>query len=78
MKPIYQNSISPNLTLDAAINSIPKQIQHLDSLLQQVNQFDDDNSEEMNAVRIYTMEWGSRSLCKLLNEALKSDRQDQI
>ncbi|CAF4573936.1 unnamed protein product [Rotaria socialis] len=78
MKPIYQNPMSPNLTLDAAINSIPKKIQHLDTLLQQVNQFHDDNSEEMNAVKIYTMEWGKESLCKLLNEALKSDHQDKI
>ncbi|CAF3853179.1 unnamed protein product [Rotaria sordida] len=32
----------------------------------------------MAAVRLYTMEWRDEPLCKLLNEALKSDRQDEL
>ncbi|CAF3961850.1 unnamed protein product, partial [Rotaria sp. Silwood1] len=31
----------------------------------------------MVAVQLYAMEWGTESLCKLLNKALKSDRQDE-
>ncbi|CAF4059322.1 unnamed protein product [Rotaria sp. Silwood1] len=32
----------------------------------------------MAAVQLYVMEWETEPLCKLLNKALKSDRQDEL
>ncbi|CAF2844123.1 unnamed protein product, partial [Rotaria sp. Silwood2] len=77
-KPVYDNSTYPNLTLDEAVKYIPKNIEHLDTLLQQAKIRYGNNSDEMAAVQLYVMEWGNEPLCKLLNEALKSNHQDKL
>ncbi|CAF3359068.1 unnamed protein product [Rotaria sp. Silwood2] len=77
-KPVYDNSTYPNLTLDEAVKYIPKNIEYLDTLVQQAKLRYGNNSDEMAAVQLYVMEWGNEPLCKSLNEALKSGHQDKL
>ncbi|CAF1239342.1 unnamed protein product [Rotaria sordida] len=54
---------------------------HIPSILnpaRRVGSHYDDRSEEMTAVRLYTLESGTQPLCELLHEAFKSDRRDEI